>query len=109
MGERELDAEALRAEDDLCNRTIPYRDRVLVKLDQAEVGMTSGGIHEVERQMKYSKECVEGTVIRAGKRALFAAPGDKVWLDRKTWVPGARYVIIRERDILACETPDPIL
>lgn len=110
MGELdlEMDTEAIRAEDELCSHTIPYRDRVLVKLDQATLGVTAGGIHEVERQMKFSKESIEGVVVRAGNRARMVAAGDRVWLDRKTWVPKARYVLVREKDILAHEPPASI-
>lgn len=99
--------EAIQAEDDLCNRTIPYQDRVLVKLKQAELGMTAGGqLHEVTTQQKYAKEAIEGTCVRSGKRVRMVNAGDKVWLDRKTWVPSARYVIVREKDILAYEPAD---
>jgi co-chaperonin GroES (HSP10) len=101
--------EAITAEDDLVRHTIPYQDRVLVKLAQAEVGMTpSGMLHEVERQQKYAREALDGTCVRVGKRVNIVRPGDKVWLDRKCWVATARYVIVHEKDILAHEPPSEV-
>jgi len=99
----EMTCEEIKAEDDLCQRTIPYQDRVLVKLDQAELGVSAGGIHEVETRQKYAKEAIAGTCVRSGKRVRLVGHGDRVWLDRKTWVPKARYVIVREKDVLAYE------
>lgn len=101
----ELDEEAIKAEDDLCEKTIPYRDRVLVKLRQATPEVHESGLVEAldRTAMKYSKEAVEGTVVRAGNWAKVVFAGDKVWLDKKSWNPRARYVLVREKDILAHE------
>lgn len=103
----ELDMEAIKAEEDLCTKTVPYRDRVLVKLRQAEPEQHESGVVEAltRTAMKYSKEALEGTVVRVGKRVSQVEAGDHVWLDKKSWNPFARYVLVRERDILAAETP----
>lgn len=106
----ELDEEAIKAEDDLCSKTIPYRDRVLVKLRQAEPEVHESGLVEATDRtaMKYSKEAIEGFVVRSGARCFFVEAGDHVWLDKKSWNPRARYVIVREKDILAHEKSGPI-
>jgi len=101
----ELDEEAIKAEDDLCSKTIPYRDRVLVKLRQATPEVHASGLVEATDRtaMKYSKEAIEGTVVRSGGQCNTVGAGDRVWLDKKTWNPSARYVLVREKDILAHE------
>ena len=103
VAETPEDQEIVRAELDLTTRTIPYHDRVLVRLAQADQVVHESGIVEPDRDIKYMKEAIEGTVIRTGKRCRVLHSGDRVWLDRKTWIKGARFVIVREPDVLACE------
>jgi co-chaperonin GroES (HSP10) len=85
--------------------TIPYHDRVLVKLDEERLGgRTESGLYKVDpNNTKFSTEAIRGTCVRSGKRAHYVNPGDTVWLDKKTWNPEARYVLVREKGILAYE------
>lgn len=97
--------ESIKAEHDLCFKTIPYQDRVLIRLDQAEKPKHASGLIEVEESQrtnkKYSKEALPGTVVRVGTRVETIKEGDRVYLDRKCWVPTARFVFAREGDVLA--------
>jgi len=97
--------ESIKAEQDLCFKTVPYRDRVLVRLDQADKPKHKSGLIELDEAQrtnkKYSKEAIPGTVVRVGNRVETIKEGDRVLLDRKCWVPTARFVIVREGDVLA--------